>query len=322
MSRLGDMFMLGQRVSIAAKEEASRYDLPEIDVDHLLLALLVGGSPAGVLLREQGATLAEVRRATEQVRADHIARLGIVAPSVAPRPIRDPALGDNGWTPRALKVVSGNNDRDELGLLVGLLDEPTGLAVEVLVEAGIDPDALRAALAERRAAALPGRPTGFPDPDWSAYSHTGFAPAPVAEVWALVANPLRRPEWDPTIGTVELVAPDVWETTAARTGPDGRPLRRRPDYDRAHHRLTAYEPETLVEWEVTLPDQRGTRSGRQRLTVRLRPETGGTTLELTLGWPRRTDRGRLRQTLLRPAHRAVATMTLVQYAASISRTLR
>lgn len=47
MSRLTDMFVLGQRIGVAAKEESSRYDLPQVDVDHVLLALLVGaGRPA------------------------------------------------------------------------------------------------------------------------------------------------------------------------------------------------------------------------------------------------------------------------------------
>jgi hypothetical protein len=104
------MLLLGQSVSIAAKEEASRYDMPETDVDHLLLALLVLGGPAGEVLREQGVTLADARRASEQVRADHIARLGIVAPPADPRPIRNPAVGEMNWSLRAQRVLTGNDD--------------------------------------------------------------------------------------------------------------------------------------------------------------------------------------------------------------------
>jgi hypothetical protein len=322
MSKLGELFALAQRVSIAAKEEASRYDLPQIDLDHLLLALLISGGPAGVLLREQGATLDATRTATEQVRARHIARLGVVPPPADPRPIRDPSLGDIDWTPRAIQVVSNTSEPGELDLLQALLDEPSGLVTEVLAEAGVDPVALRAALAERRRVAGTADSTGTPDQDWLAVTHTGFAPAPVGAVWALVSDPARRPEWDTTVGGVRPTEPDVWEMTLATTRPDGRPVRHRPEHVRAHHRLTAYEPEELVEWEVTLPDQRGTRPARQRLRVHCRPAAEGTTLELTLSWPRRTGWRRLRQTLLGPASRALATMTLINYATSISRALR
>lgn len=322
MSRLGDLFLLGQRVSIAAKEEASRYDHPQIDLDHLLLALLVGGGPAGELLRAQGLTLDAARRATEKVRADHIARLGVVPPAAAPRPIRDPSIGEIVWAPRALKVVNHNDERGELGLLAGLLDDPSRLAAEVLTEGGVDLDALRRALAESRPAAPPTRVTAPADPGWTGVTHGGFVPAPVGDVWALVADPARRPEWDHAVGTVSPIGPEVWETTAATTQPDGRPAHPRPGSVRAHHRLTAYEPEKLVEWEVTLPDQQRGWPVRQRLRIGCAPVAGGTTVELTLCWPRRRGWRRLRQLLLTPASRTVITLTLVHYVFAISRRLR
>lgn len=322
MSKLADMFVLGQQISIAAKEEASRYDLPQIDVDHLLLALLVGGGPAGQVLRGQGLTLDAARRATEQVRARHVGRLGIVAPAVEPRPIRDPALGEIDWTRRALNVVRSNEDRSELGLLTGLLGEPGGLIVEVLDEAGLDADALRVALAEARVRTVPRHSAGPTDPDWLGVTHTGFAPAPVADVWALVADPMRRPEWDTTVGTVQPAGPDVWETSVTTSRLDGRPARRRPGYTRAHHRRTAYEPEELVEWEIILPDLRKPWPSRHRLRIRLRPAPGGTAVELTLSWPRRSVRHRLRPMLLHPVARAIATIQVTGYAAAVSRRLR
>lgn len=321
MSRLGDMFVLGQQISITAKEEASRYDLPQVDVDHLLLALLVGGGSAGELLRGQGLTLDAARRATEQVRAQHVARLGIVVPAVQPRPIRDPSLGEIDWTRRALNVVRGNDDRGELGLLAGLLDEPSGLVLEVLAEAGVHLGALRARLTDRRAASGPA-PVAASDRDWPGVTRTGFAPASVTEVWALVSDLARRVEWDDTVRSVQRVGPDVWETEVTSSRPDGRPARRRPGYTRARHRRTAYEPEELVEWEITLPELRKRWPPRHRLGIRLRPATGGTALELTLSWPRRTGRHRLRQRLLHPLARAVATVQLTGYAAAVSRRLR
>lgn len=321
MSRLGDMFVLGQQISIAAKEEASRYDLPQVDVDHLLLALLVSGGSAGELLRGQGLTLDAARRATEQVRAQHVARLGIVAPAVPPRPIRDPALGEIDWTRRALAVVGGNDDRGELGLLAGLLDEPSRLVVEVLAEAGVDLGEVRAGLTDRRGTSGPA-PVAASDPDWRGVTRTGFAPAPIAEVWALVSDLARRPEWDDTVRTVHAVGPDVWETEVTTSRPDGRPARRRPGYTRARHRRIAYEPEDLVEWEITLPDLRKRWPSRHRLNIRLRPATGGTALELTLSWPRPAGRHRFRQGLLHPVARAIATVQLTGYAAAVSRRLR
>lgn len=322
MSRLSDVFVLGQQIGVQALEETSRYDLPQVDIDHVLLALLVGGGPAGEVLRGQGLTLDAARRATEQVRAQHIARLGIVPPAADPRPIRDPSLDDIDWTRRALDVVSSNEDRTDLGLLAGLLDEPSRLAVEVLGAAGIDPDAVRVALAQARASAGPRPPAGPTDPDWPAVTHTGFAPAPVEEVWALVADPMRRPEWDTSVGTVRPAGPGLWKMTAAMVRPDGRAVRRRPDYRRTHLRLIAYEANELVGWEVTMPDRPGVRPSRHRVSVRLRPGSGGTSVDLALSWPRRTGWGRVRQTSLRPAHRAVAMLTLLQYATGISRTLR
>lgn len=321
MSRLGDMFVLGQQISIAAKEEASRYDLPQVDVDHLLLALLVGGGSAGELLRGQGLTLDAARRATEQVRAQHVARLGIVVPAVQPRPIRDPSFGEIDWTRRALNVVRGNDDRGELGLLTRLLDEPSRLVVEVLAEAGVDRGALAAALADPRTAAG-AAPVAVSDPDWPGVTRTGFAPAPVAEVWALVSDLARRAEWDDTVRSVQPVGPDVWEIELTSSRPDGRPARRRPGYTRAHHRRIAYELDQLVEWEITLPDLRKPWPGRHRLRIRLRPATGGTALELTLSWPRRTGRHRVGQGLLHPVARAIATVQLTGYIAAVSRRLR
>lgn len=222
------------------------------------------------MLRGQGLTLDAARGATEQVRAQHIARLGIVPPAADPRPIHDPSLGDIEWTRRAMKVVSGNEDGSELGLLAGLLDEPSRLVAEVLGEAGIDPGAVRVALAEARASAGPRRPVGPTDPDWPAVTHTGFALASVEEVWALVADPLRRPEWDTTVGTVQPAGPGVWEMTAVTALPDGRAVRRRPDYLRAHHR----------------------------------PVSGGTSIDLALSWPRRTGWvGCARRCCVRPTAR-------------------
>jgi len=319
MSKLGDLFVLAQQVSIAAKEEASRYDLPQVDVDHLLLALLVGGGPAGELLRAQGVTLGAARRATEQVRADHIARLGIVPPAAAPGPIRNPAIGDMEWTPRALKVVSSLGDPDDLALLVGLLEEPSGLVVDVLSMAGVDVAALRAAVAGPRATAGTSPPSSF-SAGWREVTHTGFVPAPVADVWALLTDPERRRVWDAAAGTVEVVEPDLWEVRPAPVRPDGRPVRRHPGYGRTHHRRTAYEPETRIEWEVTLPDR--PRSGRYRLAVRLRTAPGGTVVDLAMRWPRRSGWGALRQSLLYPAHRVVATQSLLEHAAGLSRALR
>ena len=231
MSKLGDMFLMGQRVSITAKEEASRYDLPQVDVDHLLLALLVGGGPAGRLLRAQGLTLDTARRATEQVRADQIARLGIVPPAAEPRPIRDPLLGEMDWTPRALKLMSSGGDHGELGLLTGLLDEHSGLAREVLAAAEVDVEALRAQMSTSRRSApgaakhpAPDLPTppAPPDSGWRAVSHTGFVMAPVAEVWALVSDATRRPEWDDSISEVEPLESGVWLATWASQRPDAR----------------------------------------------------------------------------------------------------
>jgi len=322
MSKLGDLFVLGQQLSISAKEEASRYDLPQIDVDHLLLALLVSGGPAGELLRDFGVTLTDARRATEQVRTEHIARLGILSPTVSPRPIRDPSLGDSDWSPRALKVMSGPAEGGELALLARLLDEPSSLAAAVLTEVGVDLSALRVGLIDRQAAS-PSEPNGATaDPGWRSVRHASFAPAPVADVWALVADPLRRPEWDTTIGTVIPLGPDRWELQAASVRPDGRPVRLYRNYSRWHYRCTAYEREEWVEWEIDLPDRRRNQPVRHRFSIHLRPVSGGTALELTLRWPRRGGWSGLRQIALGPAHRAVGTVTLVQYAAGISRTLR
>lgn len=323
MSKLADAFRLSQRVSPVAKEEASRLGHPQIDVDHLFLALLTTHGPAGEVLRSFGITLAEAREATQTVHTQLLAGVSVTHPALAPRPLQDPLLSDIDYSPRALKLFRDLDDHSsDLPMLTALLDEPSRFALQVLEQLGLQEEELRTAISRRKETEKPEPELSTPrDPHWHSETHTGFIPVPPDAVWALVADPGRRREWDSLVASATPLDEQTWQLTTTTSRPASNRPRVAPTLLHSHQRLITLEPQTLIEWETTWPD-RGRRSNRQRLRVHFLPVTGGTQIALTLALQRRKNWRRLLQPILDPGQSLMMRQLLLDQAAGISQVLR
>ncbi|SDD34628.1 Clp protease N-terminal domain-containing protein [Auraticoccus monumenti] len=315
---LSDLFAASQRISLVASEEARRLGHPEVDVEHVLLALLLTDGRAGAVLRSCGVMLAAARTAVETEHVELVARLGVTSPRVPPQELREGAGLD--WSERALGVMRGIKDwSDDLGLLNALLDEPSGFVGRVVARLGVEEDVLRAGL-DDGVDPPPVDPLSE-DLSWVSHTHIGFVPAAPQEVWTLVADPLRRPEWDILAISVEAVGEGRWrvETTS------GRPERRRPAAEDPPTTMDLVElerhPGSHVEWDTSWQGRRG-RTTRQRLRVVVLPTTGGTRVVLRLASrQRRGWRGVLPRRLVR-VQRLFMRQVLISLAGGLSRALR
>lgn len=130
-----------------------------------------------------------------------------------------------------------------------------------------------------------------------------FTPTDITEVWALLSDPTRIPEWEPAIGAVEAskLTPSsdaTWIAFARTTRPDGRPLR----VSRKFRHVTVQMVEAVelarVVWGFAYPDALGSRP--VRIEVDLSPATGGTDVAIVLSWRKRNGVKRLSA---RPSYR-------------------
>ena len=322
MSRLTEMFVRSQQLSVAAKEEAQRVGRTEIDLDHLLLALAVVGGPSSDVLRGAGLSVRSLRDAADRVHERRIASLGVTAARVEPGPIPDPSLGDVGWSrpaDTAFRALDGL-DVDDRAILAALLDEPSGHVPEVLAEGGVEIDDLRSRL---DAAPRPHRRVSTDDgPGWRSVSVVGFVEASPEEVWSLVSDPARRLEWDTTSYSSYVVGEDgVARARAEVRRADGSEQRHRTQVLATEHREVERVEGSTVEWDITWPDLPAGRL-RQRFRIEVEPDGDSTRLRLTQRWTRgRGLRGVVQRALL-PVQRFLFRQQLLAKAASVSRALR
>ncbi|MHA7294792.1 SRPBCC family protein [Arthrobacter sp. HLT1-21] len=124
-------------------------------------------------------------------------------------------------------------------MLQELLAEPSGLIHDLLNRLGSSISEITTALAGERP------PTASHDkhPRISGMltcQVAAFIPAPIDDVWALLSDPLRMPEWNPGVGSVEAgevhqqAAPPttIWAALPVSRKPDGKPLRIKAKYRR------------------------------------------------------------------------------------------
>lgn len=281
-----DIFMLSQSLSWAARAEAQLWGHPEIEVEHILLAVIGGDGAAGRMLRDREVTMDDARTAVEAAHDARVADLGVAPAPWVHRQTSDPFGGDVDWSPAAIKLLDHpQGATDDVLILRALLDEPTGFIVDVLARLGLDVDDLRAWSAEPQERPVVGEPGMADDAGWLRVTYSAFAPAEPGEVWALVSDPQRRRDWDNTTEAVVQIDSGVWHLHAARVRPDGRRARWSPGPRRSRLELISSEPGEAVEWETTWPHRRRSAVLRQR--IRLRPARGGTTLEMSQALARR-----------------------------------
>ena len=336
------------RLSLAAMEEASRVGLRTADIEHLLLALTIDRDDAGRTLRSHGLTLQATRAA---IAAQHAAQLAVIGVSV-----REPEEGrivfheTDGyeWSDRAQRIFTSANARgkagDAVAVLRELLAEPSGLVEAILREAGANREAIERDLATLDASAPAARSSshGTARRGTSSLAGTteGFVPAPVADVWALLADPARMPEWQPSVASVAAHPDDApregvekaadgatWSARATTTRPDGAALKVKEEFRRLNVTMVARDPEQRVTWALSHPD--APHSISRTIDVRLEPEGDGTRLRIAFAWLRTGARprhlrvlGPILSVLLRPVHRFIIWVQLSQLVSSISRVFR
>lgn len=254
MTTLTELFENSQRLAITAAEEAERFGHPEIDVEHVFLALLVSETDAGRLLRGTGIGLAGARAAVQAEHGARLAALGIRGVPTHIRPIPADGPRDVSWNERALELFSeGGGDGSGLALLRSLVTDPGGFCAAVVARLGADPEAIVSTCEERRPA------DSAPRSDRRETSYDVFVPAALEDVWALLDDPARLPGWELAVEVTDRVEHRrlEWRTN--------RPGRRRA------------EPRLL---RATLTPQPG--GTRVRLSLRPGARTGGRRLRAFL----------------------------------------
>lgn len=330
MSKFADAASTSHTLSLAAMEEASRLGQRTADIDHLLLALVLSEQTAGQVLRSFGIDLAGARDAVAAQHAEHLAAVGVHAPAPEPGGIVFHETDGYTWSDRALALIgrasSGDRRGDATAVLRELVAEPSGMIEATLVRLGTSPAAVTARLdeVERTSPHRPQRPIR---PGELSGSSEAFIPAAPDAVWAVLADPARMPEWEPSIGGVSnapaaIRVGDTWAAHARTERPDGKPIRVKPAFiDQVVELVAASDPH-LIEWRFSYPD--APRANARRLRIQLEPAAGGTQLRIALAWERHPDRARrpLLGLLMRPVVRLVLWLQLSQLGSGISRVFR
>lgn len=319
-------------LSLAAMEEASRQGIRDADIEHLFLALVINEQIAGQVLRSLRITLDATRDAVVAQHAAQLETLGIVADPPSPGRIVFHETDGYDWTNRAVEVIkragSGGNNGDSAAVLRALLAEPSGMIEAVLQRLGVARGEVIARLDEAE------RIPAHDSPQLRTTGHlsgagTAFVPAPVEDVWALLASPERMPEWDPTFGHVKRddaeIPPRPGDTWAGRTRthrPDGKPFKTREGLQRQRIELLAKEERSLIAWRFTYPDE--PRANSRHLTIALEPAAGGTQLGITFAWELNPARRRrpFPGFIVKPLYRFAIWMQLTQIGSSIGRVFR
>ncbi|SDQ44551.1 SRPBCC domain-containing protein [Quadrisphaera sp. DSM 44207] len=330
-------------VVAAARAEVARFGHPEVEAEHLLLGLLATGGPSARALTGAGVDLAGLRRALVQLQEQDLASLGLPDAVPAPPPagsardVLDQHLPVSERAGELLEERGLGFRTDDRALLLALLEDGPRVR-RLLQQAGVDPAALergvRDGLHGGADAARPGRQQGQdeqPPADLDAADlddadgaplppgstrmqarHTQVLPVPRERVWALIASPQRRPEWDPNCAGVDVGADGTEEVTTTSPG----------DRERvAPQVVTRLVPGAEIAWAHHAP---GTRPGRGAgsvdgggswtLHVRLEEHEQGCTIDLHKRW---VTRGRSWK-LLRPLLERTVTVQLRRTAVSIA----
>lgn len=330
MSRFTTMAATTQSLSIAAMEEASRLGQREADIEHLLLALTLSTHPAGQVLRSHAVTLDAVRQAVADQRTAQLRSIGIASSAAGePERINFHETGGYEWSPRCLDILkrasSSTSTGDAESVLRELLNDRSGVVDDLLHRVGTSATALIARLDE--VAALARHDPHVPTRGERSGFTEAFVPASIDDVWSLIAEPARMPEWDTVSARVEIPAGVVtaepgatWWTYPPLRRPDGKPVRVRARFARRRVDVLEVETSATISWLCTYPD--APRSNPIRMTIALAPAAGGTHLEVTLAWQRsRGWRGAL-GFVMRPLQRFVVWMQLSQLTGGISRVFR
>lgn len=322
MSRFTDAAAAMHTLSLAAMEEASREGIRDADIEHLLLALTLDAGSAGQVLRGLGITLDAARDAVTAERSSQLAALGVQADAPADGRIVFHETNGYEWTDRAVAVLSRasnrNADEPSIAVLRTLVTEPSGTIAALLHRLGIEPAEVEDRLDVTDGIRRP-QPTRADGPRGTL---SAFVPAPPADVWALVSDAHRIPDWDSVVGTVTPAAEGAqeWDAAAPTTTREGKPLRIREDLRRIRIRLEQADAPHSVTWRMTYPDARAANDRVVRFA--LEHAAGGTQVRIDAGWERAGGRRSLLGWMLRPLARLSLFFQLAQISSGLSRAFR
>jgi hypothetical protein len=318
-----------QTLSLAAMEEASRRGRHDADLDDLFLALVLSDQVAGAVLRAARITLDRARQAVDAMHTAQLRSVGVDVDVPGERRIVFHETRGYEWTPRALNVLKragGRNSGDATAVLRELLREPSGLIEDLLVRLNTSSGELVAALeaVEGHPAVAPGKKRRIPGITRRVET---FVPAGIGDVWSLLADPARMPEWNPSVGSVErdedgaaTVVGASWRVVAPTVYPDGTPAKVKAQFRRRRMELTQFDPPSGIAWRTSYID--AVRANSHVLTIELAPAAGGTQLQLTMSWTRHGGWRRIAFWPLRPLQRFLAWLGLLQIGGGISRVFR
>jgi uncharacterized protein YndB with AHSA1/START domain len=177
----------------------------------------------------------------------------------------------------------------------------------------IEPDALLAAARRSKP-----DPDGIDPSDPEELSVTFFIPAPAEEIWNLVDDPRRRPEWDSSTASMEEAADgDAWIASFQPAPGAGAAARR---WDRSV-RVAQRDTPRLYEWMISWPSH-GRPRAVHRLRLELNPKAGGTLARLNLAQEQSEGLRRVRQVLLGPISRRLAWLQLSRTASALARAVQ
>lgn len=319
-----------QKLSLTAMEEASRYGLRTADIEHMLIALTINEQIAGQVLRGLGITLDATRNAVSKEHSDQLSSLGIQAAGQDQGAIVFHETGGYDWSERALEVITraskGTKRGDAAAVLRELVVEPSGTIEALLSRLASTPGAVIAKLDEVEA--YPGTAAS---PNFEAEGLAGaskvFVSAERSEVFELLRDPSRMPDWEPMTAKVEdppspLRPGSTWVTRSRTTRPDGKAIKVKPEFVLQQIELLKLEEGQTIEWRITFPD--APRANAKRLRIELEPAAAGTQLRLSLSWEVTPERRRvpILRGILRPLFRFALWMQLNQLGAGISRAFR
>ncbi len=266
--------------SQASWREAARVRSGEIDLEHLYLGLIALGGSAARLLGRHGICLASARRRVRE--RDLGGGASGQAPDAAPLPpltIRE--LGEGSWkaTARAdALIATAGKAPDTFGILVALLQEPTGTVRRLVGADGVLPQSLVPELkqgADDQYATdrVPVDTAILPAPARAHRVHF-FVSAPPSLVADVLADPATLALWavDPAKSEIG----DGGETVRHRRGDKTMTLR-------YHHKRARTDGVETVTWIAEMLDAPHTGEALMYDTFTCNPAPGGTELVRTEG---------------------------------------
>lgn len=329
MSKFVRAAQTSHTLSVAAMEEASRLGIREADIEHLFLALVIDERAAGLALRSVGITIDAARHAVAEQHRQQLASLGIDGGFPEGGRIVFHETEGYDWTERARELLAQASSKDRAGdsaaVLRELLAEPSGFMPEILARLDAETEDVRRALDAVEMAAAPASPSLSTSADRVGGSVETFASAPKEDVRAFLADALRIPEWEPSIGIVRDDSEDgasvaTWIGIAPTTYPDGKPAKVKPPYRRRSiTRVAASHPDTIA-WAFGFPD--AAHPSQVVTEFRLTETPGGTQVHITRAWSRRSGWRRVLVLPLRPLQMLLLWISLRQTASAISRAFR